>query len=144
MKKKYTKNLELLRKKIDLYKDSSSDNIKELLLMRKKLQKNETMKSKLCSIEKLKQWKFIDGKIKHSSNQFFTVQGVKVRNAKREVSSWEQVILNQPHGGVLALLVRETKKNGIEFLLQVIFALPRLASANFPVKLKSLKSKSIK
>ena len=119
MKKQYFKNLETLREKIDLYKDSSSDDIKKLLITRKKLQKKETMKSKLCSIEKLKQWKFVDGKIKHNSNQFFTVQGVQIRNAKREVANWEQVILNQPHGGVLALLVRETKKNGIEFLLHL-------------------------
>ena len=71
MKKQYFKNLETLREKIDLYKDYSSDDIKKLLITRKKLQKQETMKSKLCSIEKLKQWKFVDGKIKHNSNQFF-------------------------------------------------------------------------
>ena len=119
MKKTYIKNLEILRKKIDLYKDSSSNDISKLLAVRRRLQKKETIKSKLCSIEKLKQWKLIDGKIKHSSSQFFTVQGVQVRNAKREVANWEQVILNQPHGGVLALLVKETKKNGIEFLLHL-------------------------
>ena len=119
MKKKYFKNLEVLKKKIESYKHSSTDNIKKLLMIRKKLQKKETMRSKLCSIEKLNQWKYTNGKIKHASNQFFTVQGVQVTNAKREVPNWEQVILNQPHGGMLALLVRETKKYGIEFLLHL-------------------------
>ena len=119
MNKKYFKNLEELRKKIDSYKYSSSDNIAKLLAVRKRLQKKETMSSKLCSIKKLKQWEFIDGKIKHISNQFFSVEGVQVKNANREVANWEQVILNQPYGGVLALLVRETKKNGIEFLLHL-------------------------
>jgi len=119
MKKKYLKNLEVLRKKIYSYKHISSDNIDELLKVRKKLQKKETMSSKLCSIEKLKKWKYINGKIRHSSNQFFSVEGVKIKNAKREVANWEQIILNQPHGGILALLVRETKKAGIEFLLHL-------------------------
>jgi hypothetical protein len=119
MKKKYLKNLILLRKKIEHYKSISADNINDLLKIRKKLQKKETMSSKLCSIEKLTQWKLTNGKLKHYSNQFFSVEGVKVKNANREVKNWEQLIFNQPHGGVLAFLVRETKNKGIEFLLHL-------------------------
>jgi hypothetical protein len=119
MKKKYLKNLILLRKKIEHYKSISTDNINDLLQIRKRLQKKETMSSKLCSIEKLTQWKLTNGKLKHYSNQFFSVEGVKVKNANREVKNWEQLIFNQPHGGVLAFLVRETKNKGIEFLLHL-------------------------
>ena len=119
MKTKYQNNLEQLREKIKIYKYSSNKNISKLIQKRKTLQKKETMKSKICSISELKDWKFDKGKIYHKSNQFFSVVGVKTKNAKREVSNWDQLIFNQPHGGVLAFLVRETKKYGIEFLLNL-------------------------
>ena len=116
MKKKYFNNLENLRKRINSYKNISSDNISKIIKKRKLMQKRETMVSKLVPIEKLKNWKY-EKKLYHKSNQFFSVEGVKVKNAKREVKKWDQLIFNQPHGGVLAFLVRETKKYGIEFLL---------------------------
>ena len=117
MKKTYYKNLEILRKKIEKYKNFSGDNISKLIKKRKSLQKKETMISKRCSIQSLKDWRMDKGKIYHKSNQFFSVEGVKVKNARREVKKWDQLIFNQPHGGLLAFVVRETKKYGIEFLL---------------------------
>ena len=117
MKKTYYKNLEILRKKIEKYKNFSSDNISKLIKKRKSLQKKETMISKRCSIQSLKNWRMDKGKIYHKSNQFFSVEGVKVKNARREVKKWDQLIFNQPHGGLLAFVFRETKKYGIEFLL---------------------------
>ncbi len=119
MKIKYQNNLELLRQKIEIYKYSSNTSISKLIRKRKILQKKETMRSRLCSISELKDWKLEKGRIYHKSNQFFSVVGVKTKNAKREVSNWDQLIFNQPHGGVLAFLVRETKKYGIEFLLNL-------------------------
>lgn len=118
MKKKYLENLENLRNRIEKYKHKSSDNITNILKLRQKIQKKETMKSKLVSIDQLKDWK-IDKNLRHKSNQFFSVEGVKVKKAKREVKEWDQLIFNQPHGGVLAFLVRETKKYGVEFLLHL-------------------------
>ena len=117
MKKKYLKNLENLRNKL------TNINIFHLIILyilklRQKIQKKETMKSKLVSIDQLKDWK-IDKNLRHKSNQFFSVEGVKVKKAKREVKEWDQLIFNQPHGGVLAFLVRETKKYGVEFLLHL-------------------------
>ena len=117
MKNLYYKNLNILRNRINKYKYTSNDNIKNLIIKRNKLQKKETMKSKLVPINALKDWKNKNGKIYHKSSQFFSVEGVKVNKARREVKKWDQLIFNQPHGGVLAFLARETKKNGIEFLL---------------------------
>lgn len=116
MKKKYYKNLKNLRERIEKYKDISSDNIDQLLKKRKKLQSKETMKSKLVPINQLNDW-YIKKKLFHKSGQFFSVEGVKVENAKREVKKWDQLIFNQPHGGVLAFLTRETPQFGVEFLL---------------------------
>ena len=67
------------------------------------------MKSKLVPINQLNDW-YIKKKLFHKSGQFFSVEGVKVENAKREVKKWDQLIFNQPHGGVLAFLTRETSQ----------------------------------
>jgi len=117
MNRTYYKNLRILRKKIDKYKKHSNNNINKLIQKRKILQKKETIISKICSIKDLVDWKIDKDKIYHKSNQFFSVEGVKIKNAQREVKEWDQLIFNQQHGGVLAFVVRETKKYGIEFLL---------------------------
>ena len=118
-KKKYKKNLEILREKINFYEKISKKSIQQLLRKRSILNKQQSVKSKLCKINELNDWKINNGKIVHKSGQFFSVEGVKIKNAKREVSSWDQVILNQKHGGILAIIMRETKSRGIEFLLNL-------------------------
>jgi dTDP-4-dehydro-6-deoxy-alpha-D-glucopyranose 2,3-dehydratase len=61
-----------------------------------------------------------DGNIYNTTGQFFRIEGVRVRSAPglREISGWDQPILTQSEGGVLALLCRETPGRGVEFLLQ--------------------------
>src|SRR5262245_35313528 len=74
----------------------------------------------LISLDEARSWKRDDnGNIVHFSGQFFSVEAVRVSNATvREVSSWDQPIYNQPDGGVLALIARDTSALGIQFLLQ--------------------------
>ncbi len=61
-----------------------------------------------------------NGNISHATGQFFRIEGVRVRSAPgvREISGWDQPILTQSEGGILALLCRETQAAGVEFLLQ--------------------------
>jgi oxidase EvaA len=61
-----------------------------------------------------------DGNFHHVTGQFFRIEGVRVTSAPglREVSGWDQPILTQGEGGVLALLAREVEGRGVEFLLQ--------------------------
>jgi oxidase EvaA len=61
-----------------------------------------------------------DGNFHHVTGQFFRIEGVRVESAPgvREVSGWDQPILTQGEGGVLALLAREIESRGVEFLLQ--------------------------
>src|ERR1700751_4847491 len=61
-----------------------------------------------------------DGNFQHDTGQFFRIEGVRVTSAPglREVSGWDQPILTQTEGGVLALLAREVEGRGVEFLLQ--------------------------
>jgi hypothetical protein len=124
MKKVFETNLNKLRDKIKKYEKSSVSNIDHLIKLYKKLDKKETMKSKLCSIYSLKDWQIQNGKIFHKSKQFFSVHGVKINSAKREVKKWDQLILNQPHGGILAWLTKIISQMAEEEPLeQIILAL---------------------
>ncbi len=61
-----------------------------------------------------------DGNFCNATGQFFRIEGVRVQSAPglREIAGWEQPILTQKEGGVLALICRETPDRGVEFLLQ--------------------------
>lgn len=61
-----------------------------------------------------------DGNFCSVTGQFFRIEGVRVQSAPglREIAGWEQPILTQKEGGVLALICRETPDRGVEFLLQ--------------------------
>lgn len=77
--------------------------------------------AELIPLRQVAGWHQADnGNIGHATGQFFRIEGVRVRSAPgvREVADWDQPILTQPEGGVLALLCRETPGRGIEFLLQ--------------------------
>jgi len=61
-----------------------------------------------------------DGNFYNANGQFFRIEGVRVKSAPglREIAGWEQPILTQKEGGILALICRETPDKGVEFLLQ--------------------------
>ena len=111
-------NLKQLRKKVissELYEEK---NISKVLTWLKKRKRLDKTKVKIISIKSLKDWSVeMNGNIFHKSKQFFSLKGVRTTNAyNREVKKWDQPLLFQKHGGILAIFVRE--KNGIiEFLL---------------------------
>jgi oxidase EvaA len=111
-------NLKQLRKKIrESEKIENKDIKKTLSWFKKKVKEDKTIVKKI-TINQLKDWKInSNGNIFHKSKQFFSLKGVKTSNAtNREVHSWDQPLLFQKHGGILAILVRNN--NGIiEFLL---------------------------
>ena len=111
-------NLILLRKKVRESEKIENKDIKKILSWFKKKVKEDKSRVKKVSINYLKDWKvYPNGNIFHKSKQFFSIQGVQTQNAtNREVQNWDQPLLFQKHGGVLAILVRNN--NGIiEFLL---------------------------
>ena len=112
------KKLNELRKKIEKSKKIENKSIYEVLKWYKKRIKLDKTKVKRIPISELKDWSISNkGNIYHKSKQFFSFEGVRVENASnREVKSWDQPLLFQKHGGILAIFVREI--NGlIEFLL---------------------------
>ncbi len=117
--KKNIKNLIEFRKSLSLSRYKEKKEIKSILEWRNKLQKKIKVVSKLINLDDCDDW-FLDKRrnLYHKSGQFFKVRGVQTTGASnREVKSWTQPILTQKHGGVLAFICRETKKNGVEFLI---------------------------
>jgi dTDP-4-dehydro-6-deoxy-alpha-D-glucopyranose 2,3-dehydratase len=82
--------------------------------------KNVPFSAELIALRDVAGWQQADnGNIQHEGGKFFRIEGVRVKSAPgvREVSGWDQPIVTQAGGGVLALLCRETAR-GVEFLLQ--------------------------
>ena len=110
--------IDQLRKKIEFSKTIENKSISDVIKWYRSRIKMDNTKVKKVPLSKLKDWHIgKNGNIYHKSKQFFSLEGVKVINANnREVSGWDQPLLFQKHGGILAILVRE-KNNVIEFLL---------------------------
>jgi oxidase EvaA len=74
------------------------------------------MMVKRCALAGLKEWGMDrDGSFSHEEGRFFRVIGIEVESGKREVSSWNQPILDNPGAGVIGLLTRV--KRGERYLL---------------------------
>ncbi len=112
-------NLNQLRKKIIISEKFEKKDISKVLLWLRKRQNLDKTKVKIIPVRSLKDWSVEkSGNIFHKSKQFFSIQGIRTKNSKnREVSGWDQPLLFQKHGGILAIFVRE-KNNEIEFLLK--------------------------
>lgn len=80
---------------------------------------NPSFFATLVGLSELKSWstEVGTGNITHQSGAFFSIEGVSVAsNGLREVNNWDQPILNQKEGGILALIC--TVDRGIvKFLL---------------------------
>lgn len=111
--------LEKFRQKIIFSSLKEEKKISHILTWLKKRNLKNKMKVKKIPINQLKDWSVKkNGNIFHKSTQFFSVEGVKIYSAiEREVKNWDQPILNQKHGGILAILSRERSDGIIQFLL---------------------------
>ena len=92
----------------------------ELLVWLEARRRDVPFSAELIPLREVSGWRQDDdGNFRHATGQFFRIEGVRVQSASglREISGWDQPILTQADGGVLALLCRETAR-GVEFLLQ--------------------------
>ena len=101
--------LEKFRNQIIISSKKEKQDIKQILEWLEKKNKLNKMRSKKVPINKLNDWNVKrNGNIYHKSTQFFSIEGVKINSAvEREVKNWDQPILNQKHGGVLAILTKK-------------------------------------
>ena len=120
MTKKFIK-LKKLSQAITDNKEQEPKEIKKYLAILKNKNSNLKLKSKLINLNEVKNWKRDKkGNIFHETGQFFSIQGIRTSAAyEREVSSWDQPIFNQVHGGILAIIAKITKDEGVKFLLRI-------------------------
>jgi oxidase EvaA len=85
----------------------------------RKIRNSSKQKTKLIAIAQLKDWQ-VDEKtfnIMHKTGKFYSIEGLDIKGANREISSWQQPVINQPEVGILGFTVK--KINGIyHFLIQ--------------------------
>ena len=84
-------------------------------------EQNEAVKLKIDKIPfaNLSQWGYqqSEGKIRHASGKFFSIDGIRVKTNWGNVPEWDQPIINQPEIGYLGFIVKEF--NGVlHFLMQ--------------------------
>ncbi len=82
-------------------------------------QQNEEVVSNVQQIplKELKGWAYQDDRIRHASGKFFSIDGIHLTTNYRNVTTWDQPIINQPEIGFLGFMVKKFK--GIyHFLLQ--------------------------
>ena len=118
MNNKYYQNIKKLRQKIKISSIKEEKEIDYILKWLKIRNSENSMKIKKVNVNQLTDW-FTDknGNLFHKSKQFFGISGIKILDANREVAKWDQPILTQKHGGILAIVMREKENKVIEFLL---------------------------
>lgn len=114
-------NIDWLRERLQVSRALEPKDPAELIDWLDARRKDVPFSAELIPLREVANWYQTDsGNICNASGQFFRIEGVRVRSAPglREISGWDQPIITQSEGGVLALLCRETPAKGVEFLLQ--------------------------
>jgi len=114
-------HIDWLRERLRISLAIEQTDPSELLDWLERRRKEVPFSAELIPLAQVENWhRTGDGNICSSRGRFFAIEGVRVRSTSgvREVSGWDQPILTQAEGGVLAFLCRETPDRGVEFLLQ--------------------------
>jgi oxidase EvaA len=72
---------------------------------------------KLINIINVDNWYYSNGLIQHKEKKYFSLIGVNVIAASREVTSWSQPLIQNSNGGILGIIVQK-KMNTLYFLIQ--------------------------
>lgn len=79
------------------------------------------------ALDQIEQWQEIDGEIRRADGKYFSVIGVNVAIANREVVSWDQPMIKPAQEGLIAFIVRPI--SGVyHFLVQA-----KLEAGNFDI-----------
>jgi oxidase EvaA len=108
------------RERLRASRSVEPDDPAELLAWLQARRRDVPFSAELIMLRDVSGWRQTDGgNFEHESGRFFRIEGVRVASAPgvRETAGWDQPILTQAEGGVLALLCRQGAR-GIEFLLQ--------------------------
>jgi dTDP-4-dehydro-6-deoxy-alpha-D-glucopyranose 2,3-dehydratase len=113
-------HLDWFREKVAASREIEPKDPAPILKRREMRRDSIQFKADLIGLDEVRGWRRdARGNVRHSSGQFFGVEGVRIESGDlREVASWDQPIYTQPEGGILAMVARETAGKGVEFLLQ--------------------------
>lgn len=82
-------------------------------------QQNDEVVSNIKQIPltELKGWSYRDDRIRHDSDKFFSIDGIRINTNYRNTPEWDQPIINQPEIGFLGFIVKKFK-GVMHFLMQ--------------------------
>lgn len=72
---------------------------------------------KKIPFENLKSWHFDEKSLRHTTGNFFSIDGINIKTNWGEVKEWDQPVINQPEIGYLGFIVKEIK-GVLHFLCQ--------------------------
>lgn len=110
-----------------LVKDVQCHEIDDIISWITNLKTKYELNIEKIPLEKVRQWHITDNEIHHERKKFFSVIGVRVSIANREIQSWCQPLVKPAQQGILAFIVK--KFRGIyHFLVQA-----KLEAGNFDI-----------
>jgi oxidase EvaA len=108
------KIIENLRKEIYI-ENKSINSLRKIKKWYRNIIKKSKVKVIKINLTECNDWEISNKNIKHKTNKFFKVEGIRVvKSYNREVSSgWDQPILTEPNfkGGILGLMRKEINGN---------------------------------
>ena len=87
--------------------DFPENSFSQILSWYKKLKKKYYITVKIIPLSQLKKWKFNKIKIIHKSGRYFSIIGVKTLSNSREISEWDQPIIQEQNIGLSGFLVKK-------------------------------------
>ena len=99
---------------IEKLKNWTNSDFNEKLNWYKKVKQKNKAKVKTIPLNKMNKWDvdFEKGIIRHSSGEFFCIEGKRITNSEREINSWDQPFIKQINykGGIIGLVRAYIKK----------------------------------
>ena len=115
----HQKDIELLFLKSALTIENPFNTTEEILQWVKKRNEDVSVNIKRISFDEMDNWSLDKrrGAVVHSSNKFFSIQGIEVNTNYGQLKTWDQPIINQPEIGYLGF-VTKIFKGVLYFLVQ--------------------------
>ena len=113
----HQKDIELLFLKSALTIENPFNTTEEILQWVKKRNEDVSVNIKRIGFDEMDNWSLDKsrGAVVHSSNKFFSIQGIEVNTNYGQLKSWDQPIINQPEIGYLGFVTKMFK--GILYFL---------------------------
>ena len=93
------------KKKIDF----PLNDKKKIINWKNSLNKKFFLKNKIISLKSIKNWNLSKKKIFHKTNNYFSVIGIRVKTNKREITEWDQPIIEGSKMGFVGYLTKNFK-----------------------------------